>query len=229
MKGRGRGREGRKARGERERELRQLLEDLAEDLRLTFRRIAARRRPSPVVRRLAVAMTAACHSIERDACSAGAAAAAAAAAASGGAAADDPPPRRAFAFCAAFRVAFFKLVRRRATTSTIRGAPSEAEQSERSEPSEPPEYFGACGRSESERAPAPGPWIAWSLPGPQSAGRHAIRHQTPDFVAPNTEFGCAQDCACRAGGLQGLLASESGLEGNRQRPLNGLSGPARSN
>ena len=44
---------------------RQLLEDLADDLRLTFRRIAARRRPSPVVRRLAVALTGACRRIDR--------------------------------------------------------------------------------------------------------------------------------------------------------------------
>ena len=46
---------------------RQLLEDLAGDLRLTFGCIAARSRPCPVVRRLAVALTAACRRIEREA------------------------------------------------------------------------------------------------------------------------------------------------------------------
>ena len=43
----------------------QLLEDLAADRRLTFRRIAASRRPSPVIRRLADALFAVCRRLER--------------------------------------------------------------------------------------------------------------------------------------------------------------------
>ena len=45
--------------------MRQLLEDLGADRRLTFRRIAARHRPSPVVRRLAAALCAVCDRLER--------------------------------------------------------------------------------------------------------------------------------------------------------------------
>jgi hypothetical protein len=44
---------------------RQLLEDLPADRRLTFHRIADRRRPSPVVRRLAAALSAVCGRLER--------------------------------------------------------------------------------------------------------------------------------------------------------------------
>jgi hypothetical protein len=44
---------------------RQLLEDLPVDLRLTFRRIAACLRPSPVTRRLAVALSAVGSRLER--------------------------------------------------------------------------------------------------------------------------------------------------------------------
>ena len=44
--------------------MRQLLEDLAADRRLTFRRIAACRRPSPVIRRLAAALSAVCGRLE---------------------------------------------------------------------------------------------------------------------------------------------------------------------
>ncbi len=58
---------------------RQLLEDLPADLRLTFRRIAACLRPSPVVYRLAVALSAVGSRLERAALAARGASGAAAA------------------------------------------------------------------------------------------------------------------------------------------------------
>ena len=58
---------------------RQLLEDLPADLRLTFRRIAACRRPSPVARRLSVALSAVGSRLERAALAARGASGAAAA------------------------------------------------------------------------------------------------------------------------------------------------------